>query len=65
MRHPLSGGGGGDCSLSAVVNAFDPANCLASCIPSRSPVGKGEAATCRRRAPVSTGRLEATATVLP
>src|SRR5450631_223382 len=64
-RHPLTGGGGGDCALSAAVNPTDPANCLASWVPSRSPVGKGILATCRRRAAMSNTACEATATVLP
>src|SRR5665647_349797 len=64
-RHLLTGGGGGDCALSSVVNAADPANCLASWASSRSPVGNDALATCRRRAGRSRGLREATATVLP
>src|SRR5665647_2823833 len=64
-RHPLTGGGGGDGAQSAVVNAADPANCLASWASSRSPVGNDDLATCRRRAARSSGLRAATATVLP
>src|SRR5665647_1921352 len=63
-RHPLTGGGGGDGAQSAVVNAADPANCLASWASSRSPVGKDDLATCRRRAGRASGLREATGTVL-